>query len=48
MWVLRKHEGSYPIGYLRLSEYEFCLGNDIYGKTPGRKEFKFIEETKNR
>ena len=47
MWIIRENEGSYPIGYLSLSEYEFCLGNEIYGKTPGRKEFKLIEENSN-
>ena len=44
---MRKNEGSYPVGNLKISEYEFCLGNDIYGKTPNRKEFKYIESNAN-
>ena len=47
LWVLRENKGVYPIGSLQLTEYEFCLGHNIYGKTPERERFKFMEDPNN-
>ena len=47
LWVFRQREGEYPVGELKLAEHAFCVETDNYGRTPNRKEFKYMESNSN-
>ena len=47
LWVFRQREGEYPVGELKLAEHAFCVETGNYGRTPNRKEFKYMESNSN-